>query len=156
MLMFFQFDCVLQMEIEDTVWMQRPCMQKEEMSLGTRLGKQGARHILYNSISCLRHANNQIGALKFESGSIPSDKNITQKVAMRLLWQYTLTDCTVHDSVCKSSFLWKWSRVQHSWKCYTTSLDTIQTIWDICLVFCFAACLSANVLHDLLRAKFRV
>jgi len=29
------------------------------------------------------------------------------EVAMRLLWEYTSTDWIVHDSVCKSSFLWK-------------------------------------------------
>ena len=55
-------------------------------------------HAKHNYLFC-----NQIGALKFESGSVPRDKNITQntktslythsyvKVAMRLLWEYTFS-----------------------------------------------------------------
>ena len=47
---------------------------------------------------------NQIGALKVESDSVPRtpDPLYTHryvKVPMRLLWQYTSTDYTVHDSV---------------------------------------------------------
>ena len=103
--------------------------QKEEMGLGTRLGNKVLDTFLYNSISCLRHANNQIGALKFESGSIPSDKNITQNTrpallsmtrpSWRLQWDYFgstpwLIALYMIQLICKSSFLWKWSRVQHS------------------------------------------
>ena len=60
------------------------------------------------------------------------------KVAMRLLWQYNSTDCTVHDSVCKSSFLWKWSmyaKVQHS--CYNVA-QHLHTHYRLCnFVCCF-------------------
>ena len=65
--------------------------------------------IQYMTISCLHHANincNLIGALKIEWLHLKW-QNVAQNTrVMRLLWQYTLTDCTVYDSVCKSKFLW--------------------------------------------------
>jgi len=101
---------------------------------------------------------NQIGTLKVKSGSVPSDKNVTQntrpslytyvKVAMRLLWptlQLTAL-CMIQfakavfseNDLCMPEFSILVKRLHNN-------LDTIQTMW-FCLVFCFAACLPATVL----------
>ena len=56
---------------------------------------------------------------------------LLESMAMRLLWEYSSTDCTVHDCFAKAVFsenslcMLEFSILI---KCCTTSLDTIQTI----------------------------
>ena len=76
---------------------------------------------------------------------------------MRLLWEYTSTDCTVHDSVCKSSenslCMLEFSiLIKMLHKIFGHNTDYVFFF----LVFCFAAWLPSTVLHDLLRDKFLV
>ena len=109
---------------------------------------------------------NLIGALKLESSFVASDKNVTQntrpslytyvKVAMRLPWKYTSTDCTVHDSVCKNSF----SEISLCMLEFSILVKMLHNIFghntDYACVVSFAAYLPATVLHDSLKAKLLV
>ena len=69
---------------------------------------------------------------------------------MRLLWEYTSTDCTVGDSVCNRSFLRKWSMYTCMLQ-FSILIKRHNTDYE-CACVCFAACLPATVLHDSLRA----
>ena len=74
-------------------------------------------------------------------------------MAMRLLWEYTSTDCTVHDSVCKS---YSENSLEFSILVKMLHIFGHNTDYVIYSGVCFAACLPATVLHDLLRDKFLV
>ena len=92
-----------------------------------------------------------VSTVPFDKKCHPEDETFVlfESKAMKLLWEYT-----VHDSVCKSSFP-SLKIVKSSaflLKCCTTSLYTIKTV----IFSCFAACLPATVLNDLLRDKFLV
>ena len=81
-------------------------------------------------------------------------RDICESMAMRLLWEYTSTDCTVHDSVCKT--VYSENSLKFSILVKMLHIFRHNTDYVIYSGVCSAACLSATVLHDLLRDKFLV
>ena len=154
---------------------------KRKWAWVTRLGNKMLDRfstIQYMTISFLRHANiilrfcNQIGALKVESGFVPSDKNVTQNTTPSLYTYIKVARdyfgstlqlialCIIQFS--RSQFLWKWSICMLDFSILVKMLhnsfghNTDYACDFVCMVFCFAACLPATVLHDVLKAKFLV
>ena len=82
-------------------------------------------------------------------------RDICESMAMQLLWEYTSTDCTEHDSVCKAVY----SENSLEFSILVKMLHNIfghNTDYVIYSGVCFAACFPATVLHGLLRDKFLV
>ena len=73
---------------------------------------------------------------------------------MRLLWEYTSTDCTVHDSVAKA--VYSKNSLKFSILVKMLHIFGHNTDYVIYSGVCFAACLPATVLRDLMRDKFLV
>ena len=81
-------------------------------------------------------------------------RDICESMAIRLLWEYTSTDCTVHDSA-KAVY----SENSLEFSILVKMLHNIfrhNTDYVIYSGVCFAACLPATVLHDLMRDKLLV
>ena len=74
---------------------------------------------------------------------------------MQLLWKYTSTECTEHDSVCKAVY----SENSLEFSILVKMLHNILGHNTDCVIYSsvyFAACFPATVLHGLLRDKFLV
>ena len=81
-------------------------------------------------------------------------RDICESMAMQLLWEYTSTDYTEHDSVCKAVY----SENSLEFSIFVKMLHIFghNTDYVIYSGVCFAACFPATVLHGLLRDKFLV